>query len=187
MKTLIYLFVLAVLVIAGCAKDDALYENPVNFELKNEKESVPFEANLHAVDDLNSDLILIEGLNPDDPASYSHSRLLISGAASHMGKIDPEKSYYTLEKIVFFMEDGQPFTLNSGTGIIVGVNGDAIEFTHEAKQSAIDGSYTGTIKIISGTGTGIFECCKGTISSVGGWSRDEPGIWSINEGYLVYE
>ncbi len=187
MKTLLYLFVVAFLVISGCAKDDALYVNPENPELINKKESVPFEANLHAVNDLNSDLILIEGLDPEDPASYSHSRLLISGTATHIGKLNPVKSYYTFEKLVFFMEDGQPFTLNSGTGCIVGANGDVIEFTHEAKQSAIDGSYTGTINIIPGTGTGIFECCTGTIYSVGGWSEDGPGIWSINEGYLVYE
>ena len=186
MKTLMYLFLVAILVIAGCAKDDIFVENPERMELKKAKVPIPFKADLNAVADLNSDLLLVEGLNPNDPGSYSYSKMLLNGTATHMGKINPEKSYYTFDKFVFFMEDGHPFTLNTGTGILVGANGDGIEFTFEIKQSAINFSFTGTNKIIPGTGTGKFEGCTGTVYSVGGLSEDGT-LWSKNEGYLVYE
>lgn len=187
MKTLSYFFVIAILVIAGCATDDTLFETQDDLELKKAKVPIPFKADLFLSPDYESDFILIEGLDPNDPSSYTISRLFCSGTATHMGKLDPVKSYYTLDKLVFFMENGQPFTLNTGTGIIVGANGDSMEFTFEMKQSAIDGSFSGTNEIIPGSGTGRFKGCTGTINTVGGWPEEGPGAWSINEGYLVFE
>ena len=187
MKTLMYLLLVTILVIAGCAKDETLFENQDNLELKKAKVPIPFKADTYAVPDINSELILVEGLDPDNPASYFHCRLLCSGTGTHIGKINPEKSFYTHEKIVFFMEKGQPFTLNTGTGIIVGANGDGIEFTFESKQSVIDGSFAGTNTIIPGTGTGKFKGATGTLNVVGGWHEDGIGLWIKNEGYVVYE
>lgn len=187
MKNLMYLFVMSILIIAGCAKDDMFFENQNNLELKKAKVPIPFKADLFLSPDMESEPILIEGLDPNDPASYQISRLFCIGTATHMGKLDPVKSYYKHDKLVFFMEDNQPFSLNTGKGIIVGINDDSMEFTYEIKLSLIDGSFTGTNKIIPGTGTGRFEGCTGTIYTVGGLTEDGTGAWSINEGYLVYE
>jgi hypothetical protein len=180
-----YFFVMAILVIAGCAKDDTLFENQDNLELKKAKVPIPFKYDAYVLQDKESDLILIEGLDPEDPASYAYSRLFCSGTATHMGKIDPEKSYYTLEKMVLFFENGVPYTKNTGKGILVGANGDGIEFTFTVMQNAMDFSCTGINEIIPGSGTGRLKGCTGTINMSGG--PQGAGLLFINEGYLVFE
>ena len=84
-------------------------------------------------------------------------------------------------------ENGNPFLINAGKGIIVGANGDGVEFTFRAKQSLLDGSSTGINEIIPGSGTGKFEGCTGTIDLVGGWHEDGIGFWLKIQGYLVYK
>ena len=69
------------------------------------KVPVPFKLNAYVVQDMESDLVLIEGLDPENPGSWVPSRLICSGTASHVGKVNREKSYYTLEKLVFFLKD----------------------------------------------------------------------------------
>lgn len=188
MKTLMYLIVLAILVIAGCAKDDTMFETQDNLELKKAKVPVPFKADLYIVTDLESDVILVEGLNPEDPSSYTKSRLIVSGTGTHLGRINAEKSFYEFESLKFFLdENGYPFLLNTGAGIIVAANGDSFEFTFSIKQDVIDRSWSGTNEIIPGSGTGKFEGCSGTIEAVGGHHEDGIGMWCIAQGYLVYE
>ncbi|MBW6535309.1 MAG: hypothetical protein K0B11_09890 [Mariniphaga sp.] len=187
MKTLMYFLVLAILVIAGCAKDDTMFENQNNLELKKAKVPIPFKYDAYVVWDEESDLVLIEGLDPNDPASYAYSKLICSGTATHMGKINSEKSFYTLEKLVLFFEDGIPYTRNTGKGILVGANGDGFEFSFTVVQNAIDKTCNGINEIIPGTGTGKLEGYTGTIFMSGGLVEDRSMFLFECEGYLVYE
>ncbi len=188
MKTLMYFLVVAILFIAGCAKDDTMFETQDNLELKKAKVPIPFKADLYIVPDLESDLILVEGLNPEDPSSYANSRLIVNGTGTHLGRINAEKSFYEFESLKFYLdENGYPFTLNTGAGIIVAANGDSFEFTFRIIQDAIDYSWSGTNEIIPGSGTGKFEGYTGTIEAVGGLHEDGIGIWSLAQGYLEFE
>ena len=182
-----YLFVLAILVIAGCAKDDTLFENPDNLGLKKAKVPILLKADLYAVQDRNSNPILIEGLDPADPNSYAPSRVIVSGTGSHLGRIDAEKSFYDFERMEFVFENGNPFLINTGTGIMVAANGDDFEYIFRVKQSMLDGVVNGVAEIIPGSGTGKFEGCTGTIDIVGGYHEDGLGFWMKIQGYLVYE
>lgn len=187
MKTLMYLLVLAILVIAGCDKDNTMFETQDNMELKKAKVPIPFKADLYIVTDWESDKILVEGLDPEDSSSYANSRMIVSGTGTHLGKINTEKSFYEFENLKFFLdENGYPFTLNTGAGIIVAANGDSFEFTFKIIQNVIDYSWSGPNEIIPGSGTGKFEGCSGTLEAVGGW-QDDVGDWCIIQGFLVYE
>ncbi len=189
MKALVYFVVMAVIVLGGCAKDDTMFEDQGSLELKKAKVPVPFKLNAYVVQDMESDLVLIEGLDPENPGSWVPSRLICSGTASHVGKVNREKSYYTLEKLVFFLKDGLPHSKNTGKGILIGANGDGFEYTFTVVQNLVDGSCTGINEIIPGSGTGKFKGCKGTFNIIGGWHEDGIGLWFKNEGYsyLIFE
>jgi len=184
MKALMYFFVMAVIVLAGCAKDDTMFDNQETLELKKAKVPVPFKLDAYVVTDMESDLILIEGLD-----EWTPSRLFCSGTATHVGNINPEKSFYTLEKMVFFLKDDLPHSRNTGKGILVGANGDGFEYTFTVVQNLVDGTCTGINEIIPGSGTGKFKGVKGTFNVIGGWHEDGIGLWFKNEGYsyLVFE
>jgi hypothetical protein len=187
MKTLGYLIVLAVLVIAGCAKDDTQFENQDNLELKKAKVPVPVKADCFATWDTESDLLPF--YIPGQGVMYTYSRLNVSGTCSHVGKLNPETNFYVLESITFFMgDDGLPYTLNLGSGKLVAPNGDEIGFTFEVKQSFDENkSYTGKTFITPGTGTGKFKGCTGTFDEVGAIDYIKDGTWYKIDGYLVYE
>jgi hypothetical protein len=187
MKALMYFFVMAVIVIAGCAQDDTMFENQEALELKKAKVPIPFKAVGLAVPDKESALVLIEGLDPENPKSYAYSRLYTSGTASHMGKIDSEKSFYTLERLVFYFENGVPYTKNTGKGILVGANGDGVEYTFTVVQNALDFSFSGENEIIPGTGTGKLKGCTGTIYNTGELDPVKREFIAKMEGYIVFE
>lgn len=183
MKTLGYFLVLAILVFAGCTKDDVLFENQDNLELKKAKMPIPFKADCYAITDIESDLIPIIGID----GYLVHSRLIISGNATLFGKLDNQKSYYEAESLVFFIgDDGLPYTLNIGKGKVVAANGDSMEFTFNVTQSFDEtNSYTGKAEFIAGSGTGKFMGCSGSCETFGGDA--EGGTWFKINGYLVYE
>ncbi len=187
MKTLMYLFVAAILVIAGCAQDETLFETPDNLELKKAKVPIPMKADLFAVPDMESDPILISGLDPEDPKSYYPSKMIISGTGSHIGRVNAEKSYYKFEKMEFILENGNPFTNQSGIGLMVAANGDSFEYTWWVKQSLLNGDYFGEMEITPGSGTGKFKGSSGSGDIVGGWNQDRTGVWFKIVGYLVYK
>jgi hypothetical protein len=167
MKALMYFFVMAVIVIAGCAKDDTMFENQKTLELKKAKVPVPFKADCFAV-----------------PDAEMYWKLWVSGTATHIGKID-EKSFYIIEA----MEDveGVPYHINTGSGKLVAANGDCIDCTFWVKQSYIDGSYTGTVTFTPGTGTGKLKGVTGTCNMVGGMDDEKGGTWFTIDGYIVFE
>ncbi len=181
-----YFFVMAILLIAGCAKDDTLFENQDNLELKKANVPVPIKADCFAIPDTESDLI---AWNIGDDIYYSYSRLNVSGNSSHIGKLNPETNYYVFESITFLIgDDGLPYTLNTGHGKLVAPNGDEMEFTFEVMQSFDEtSSYTGKTYIVPGSGTGRFEGCNGTFDEVGAVDYAKGGTWFKMDGYLVYE
>lgn len=181
-----YFFVMAVIFIAGCARDDTMFETPDNLELKMAKVPIPIKADLVAVPDMESDLILVSGLDPNNPGNYYPGRMIISGTVTHAGKVDDEKSYYEFEKIEFVIENGIPFTNQSGTGLMVGANGDSFEYTWWVKQSQLNGDYVGGMKITPESGTGKFKHSSGSGDIVGGWNQDRTGVFFNINGYLYY-
>lgn len=160
MKTLTCLFLLAMLAIAGCAKDDPIDENPIAF--KSECWSVP---------DLKVS-----------------SKYMIRGTASHLGKINTEQSYFDFKTVKYMKIDGFPFFDMRGMGKMAGVNGDSFEFNFKISQSLTDQHLGGKIDIIPGSGTGIFKGCCGCLDIIGRINAKEVHSFVFTmEGALVFE
>lgn len=150
MKTFMYLFLVVILVTAGCAKDDTWFENPNKMELKKAKVPVP-----------------LKGEGWSDPDMQSSTRLLIGGRGTHLGKIDSAKSYYDFKSQDYIEVDGMPFVDMTGYGKLVGANGDSFEFTFVTRQSLIDYTLVSKSDIMPGSGTGKFKGCSGSFNTVG--------------------
>ena len=187
--------------LSSCEKDPEIFNSSVNTEAlkranvslplqaesKGANVALPFKADCWAVPDWNSAPILIEGLNPADPESYSLSRLIVGGNGTRLGKINPEGSYYVFDSMKFEMIDEKPFIRLEGGGKITGANGDSIEFDFWSLQSALPGDrpFTGEVEIIPGSGTGKFEGATGVLKSHGATTPD--GIWFKVDGHLTFE
>jgi hypothetical protein len=83
MKTLIYLFAIAMFLFAGCAKDEMFDENSNNLELKKAKVPIPMKAEFCMNPNMGAGFILIEGLNPHDLQSYLPKEGWVSGHDTH--------------------------------------------------------------------------------------------------------
>lgn len=165
-----YLFVGAILIIAGCAKDDTLFENQDNLELKKAKVPIPFKGEGWSVPDMESS-----------------TKYFIGGTGTHLGKINSKQSYYDFQTQDYIEVDGLPFLDLTGVGKLVGANGDSFEFNFSTRESLIDYNLQGRIDIIPGSGTGKFKGCSGSFDNVGG--PDVNGVYFFVfklEGYLVY-
>lgn len=177
--TLIFIF-------AACAKDE-LFDQSKNLpELKKANVAIPLKGDFSAVPDMQSSLILIPipGLDPEDPASYDHSRMIVSGTSTHLGKIDSEKSFYVIESFEMILEGEVPFLVQTGSGHLVAANGDSFNYTWWAKASLPTLDYIGGIEITSGTGK--LEGCSGTADMIGKF--DEPNkinYWTL-EGTMKF-
>ncbi len=185
MKTLTYLFVLAILVIAGCTKDDTIFETPDNLELKKANVPIPMKADLNAVPDMES--ALLEVHLPWGGSYYQPSKMIISGTGSHVGRVNAKKSFYEFKSMEIVIENGILFNYNSGIGLMVGANGDSFEYTWWVKQNMDDGNYYGEMDITPGTGTGKFKGSSGSGDIVGGWNMNRDGVCFKIDGYLVYK
>jgi hypothetical protein len=167
MKTLMYCFVMALIVMAGCSKDDTMFESQDNLELKKAKVPIPFKADCQAVYHLE-----IPG------------RLMLSGNATHLGKFNAEESFYQFTSVVPTEIDGQQFLALKGFGKIVGANGHGMEFTFWSYQS-MEYIFKGKVEIISGTGK--FAGCKGTLESSGGYDVAGDFAFMTITGSLDFE
>jgi hypothetical protein len=134
---------------------------------------------------LESDVLCFE--IPGNPDHCFLSKLYISGTATHVGKIDAEKSFYQFESAKFIIYNEMPYVEASGFGKLIGANGDGIEFTFWSKQSLIDGNYFGGSEIIPGSGTGKFKGCTGSFETSGAVDWEGDGVWNKAEGFLVFE
>jgi hypothetical protein len=162
-----------------------MFENPNNLELKKAKVPIPFKADLFAVPDTESEIL--EFPFPWGGSYYLPSKMIVSGTGSHLGRINAEKSYYEFKTMVFFFENDNLFSHQTGIGKLVAANGDALEFTWWTTQSQTDGSCIGGAEIIPGQSTGKFEGGTGTFDTVGGWPEEGTGIWLKGQGYMVFE
>jgi hypothetical protein len=186
MKTLKYFFVMAVILLAGCAQDDTLFETQDNLELKKAKVPIPFKGEWYSVPDMESGFYSVP--LPWGGNMYITNRMLMSGKGSHLGKIDAEKSYGTITEMkVFLDENGNLLSVQSTITFLVAANGDSVALTSKGRQSWVDGSFVSQDEIIPGSGTGRFKGVTGSAVTVGGWLEDGVGVWSKSEGYLVYE
>jgi hypothetical protein len=161
MKTLVHLFAVAMLLFAGCAKDEMFETDSNSPDLKNAKVPIPMKADLCAVPDMTSDMIPFPGI----PDKYVPSKMIISGNGTHIGKVNAEKSFYKIDVFEIIMEEGVPFLFQSGTGYISAANGDSFDYTWWAKASLPDMNYIGEIELQGGTG--IFNGCSGTLDMSG--------------------
>jgi hypothetical protein len=167
-----YLFVVSILVIAGCAKDDTITKAPIAMKI-----------DCRAVPDKNSDLIPVN--IPEQDGYYIYSKLNVSGAGSHLGKIDEEKSYYIIKSAEYFInEDRLQYIRSSGHGRVIGENNDGFEFTFWSNESLNNFKIVGELEIMPKTGTGIFAGSSGTLNIIG---SEANRLWLCLEGYLVFE
>lgn len=139
MKTWTCLFLLAMLLLAGCDKNDLANKNPIDF--KAECWSVP---------DLKVS-----------------SKYMIGGTASLLGEINTEQSYFDFKTVKYMEIDGFPFFDMRGSGKMTGGNADSFEFNFKISQSLIDQHLVGKIDIIPGSGIGIFKGCCGCLYNIG--------------------
>jgi hypothetical protein len=156
-----------ILIFAGCAKNDFFAEKENLPELRKAKVPIPFKAELCAVPDMESSLILkpIPGLDPTDPKSYVTSRMIISGTGTHLGRVVSEESFYRIEMFKMIFEAGVPFMYQTGVGHMVAANGDSYDYTWWAKASLPNLDYIGGIEVTSGTGK--FKGCSGSADMTG--------------------
>jgi hypothetical protein len=166
MKTLRYLLVLAIVLIAGCTKDSGIMDNQ-ELELKRAKVPIPYKAEGRIVKD------------PVMPGLY-----WMNGVASHLGKIDSDQSFYQITSIVPTSIDGEIYLKLGGFGKLVGANGDGMEFTFWSYQHSIYGTYKGQTSIIPESGTGRFKGCTGILDSEG--AVDAEGASFLTTGEVVY-
>jgi len=181
MKTLVDFVVIAMILFASCAKDAEFKDNSVNPDLKSAKVPIPIKADLFGVPDMESEMISLQGV----PDIFVPSIMKLSGKASHMGILNPEKSYYEIKeyKITGFNEEGDLLTFQSGTGILVGANGDSYLFTWEAESPQSGIYYTGSGE--STGGTGKFEGCTGKFDMVGKWDLETLTNQGTVKGFIL--
>jgi hypothetical protein len=111
--------------------------------------------------------------------------LFVGGTGSHVGRINPEESYYLFNRIVLGVDDdGMLCEHLTGLAKLVGANGDGIELTFRGIQYP-DYRFIGKAEIIPGSGTGKFNGSTGSIDICGGLNGNE--IWLKLQGNLVYE
>ena len=97
MKTLGYLFVVAIIVIAGCTKDYTEDVNMGSVELKKARVPIPMKVECTGLLDYTSEMLLRPGnFDPALPESWFPKRTIISGNGTHFGKLDVDNSYFDI-------------------------------------------------------------------------------------------
>ena len=189
MKTLIYLFAIAMLLFAGCAKDEIFSENAGNNELKKAKVPIPFRVELCGFPDKSSEqkLYPIPGLDPNNPSSYYYTRSFVEGIVTHLGRVDSEKSFTQNKTMEFIIENGAPYLVQTGVGRMVAANGDYYEFTAWVKTSLPSLVFISKTEIIPGSGVGRFKGITGYTNGGGQVDKvNHTNCW-VNEGWMIYE
>lgn len=180
------LTVILIFIFASCAKDEIFDESKNLPELKKAKVAIPLKADLCAVPDMESSLILkpIPGLDPADPSSYITSRMIISGTGSHLGRVDSKESFCVVETFKMIFEGGVPFLYQIGIGHMVAANGDSYDYTWWVKASLPKLDYIGGVEITGGTGK--FEGCSGSADMIGKFDEvNKTNCWTA-EGTMEF-
>jgi hypothetical protein len=156
MKTLISFFFIMMMMLVACTKDQFVQEE--NLELKKAKVPVPMKADFCASPAPDATPMAISGTPIVLP-----NKMLVSGNATHMGKVDTEKSYTLVESLK--LSEDQLFLEQTGTGVMTAANGDSYPITWWLKTSLANWTYIGEVKMFDGTGK--FKGMTGTVQMVG--------------------
>ena len=161
MKTPIYLFVIVMLLFAGCAKDEMFTDNMNNPELKKAKVPIPMKIEYCGTSDWSAGAI-----SYGDPSTALPARMIVSGKATHMGKLNSEKSFWVAEVYEPRVDsEGVTYLFQSGTGHLVGANGDYINYAWWVNAALPDLDFTGEFTILNGSEN--LEGCSGTFNITG--------------------
>lgn len=161
MKTRIYFFVIAMLLFASCAKDEMFTESMNNPELKKAKVPIPMKIEYCGISDWSAGSI-----DYGDPSTALPARMIVNGKATQMGKFNSKESFWVPE--VYeprFDSEGVPYLFQSGTGHLVGANGDYINYAWWVNAALPDLDFIGELELQDGTGN--FEGCSGKIDVAG--------------------
>jgi len=160
MKTLIYLFVFAMILFAGCAKDEMFDQNSNNPELKKAKVPIPMKVDFCMTP--NGEFFPITNWPPEWGPGFVSAGGSISGNATHMGKVDAEKSWGQTTECYFDFQLMQIVMKN--TGQITAANGDSYWYDGVSYIN-LDFTFTGTVTMRDGTGK--YEDAQGKVEMVG--------------------
>jgi len=202
MKTLISFFVIMVVMLVACNKDQFVQdEQPPT--LKKAKVPVPMKADfcMKATDNPDTpglDIIPVSGAPALFPIKAIHSYSKISGHATHMGEINTELSYSITTRCDYIDNDPDGFSPNDeiwmeSHGRITVANGDSYAFIHSTPLVAkLNLLYSGVLilpytgEVTMSDGTGRFEGATGKVMMVGQTDLvAKTNCWTA-DGFMQY-
>lgn len=179
MKTLRILIALAIIVVAGCAKDYTMDENMDSPELKNAIVPIPFKGELCMIGNQEDPLPVTAGPDgPVIPAITMVRTAQLTGIQSHFGKLG-DLSMMTGNWAYLDMGalPAKKLLVSEYEGITYGANGDYMTFiTHtvidvtDPDHKTITGDYTitgGSGKWENVTGSGVLNGVLPCLTSEG--------------------
>ena len=149
MKTTIYLFVIAMLLFAGCAKDEIFNDDSASDLKSAPVKMVPFRADVYSV-------------STSDVSGITTGGYLV-GNISHMGRLIPENSPYT-GTILDIDETESSYTLLV-EGQLGAANGDVLNYYFTLYLKFTDTSFVTNVTYDGGTGR--FTNCTGNATCTG--------------------
>jgi hypothetical protein len=185
MKTLVYLFAIAMLLFAGCAKDEMFDHGSNNLELKKANVPIPDKGEVCMIPDTTVLLPVTLGPNgPLLPKIIMYKYALLTGHSTHYGKFGEQTSmsgnwaYLDKEALShgkkIIVSEYEVFTYAANGDYTIGISESRIDVTDPNNKII-----TGTIETISGNGrfenvvgsgeiNGILPCwtIEGTIEYV---------------------
>ena len=142
MKTLIYFFGFAMLLFAGCAKDEMFTDDSASNLKSAPMKMVPIKADFYSVtNNLGDDGLPIDGY--------------LVGNFSHLGKIIPEKSTWTAETLNLTQEVYVTYV----EGQLAAANSDLLFYSFTGTLDFAKNELTALVEYNGGTGR--FENCTG--------------------------
>ena len=142
MKTPVYLFVIAMLLFAGCAKDEMFNDDSATNLKSAPMKMVPIKADFYSVtNNLGDDGLPIDGY--------------LVGNFSHLGKIIPEKSTWTAETLNLTQEVYVTYV----EGQLAAANSDLLFYSFTGTLDFAKNELTALVEYKGGTGR--FENCTG--------------------------
>jgi hypothetical protein len=157
MKTLIYLFAIAMLLFAGCAKDEIFSENAGNNELKKASVPIPNKGEACMIPDETVLLPVTYGPNGKVLPIIMYKYASLTGHSTHFGKFGEQTSmtgnwaYLDTEALSqgkkIIVSEYEVFTYAANGDYTVGISVSRIDVTDPDNKII-----TGTIETISGTG-----------------------------------
>jgi hypothetical protein len=148
MKTLVCLFAIAMLLFAGCAKDE-MVPDEADMNLKSAKmKMVPIKADFYSVSEV---------LGEYDLPKEGY----LVGNFSHLGKIIPGKSTWNATTLDLTAETYTAFI----EGQLAASNGDLLFYSFTGTLDLIKNEFTAVV--VYNGGTGRFENCTGEAALTG--------------------